>query len=139
MIQFQRVFRFLALPMAVVMVWASLVPSVAHAALVTTEQAIAGTENAGDRARVMEFLSRGDVQNQMKELGIQPAEAMARVTSLSDAEIANIAGRLDELPAGKDVLTSAVGAILLVFLVLLLTDLLGLTDVYPFTKKGSIK
>jgi len=51
---------------------------------------------------------------------------------LSDEEIQQIAGRLDELPAGEGGVGVVVGAILIIFLVLLITDLMGLTDVYPF-------
>jgi len=63
---------------------------------------------------------------------------VSRVAGLSDEEIQQITGRLDELPAGEGA-GGAIGivvvAILIVFLVLLLTDLLGLTDVFPFVKK----
>ena len=57
--------------------------------------------------------------------------ARDRVDALSDEEVAVLADRLDQLPAGgTDVLTVA----LIVFLVLLLTDILGYTKVFPFTR-----
>jgi hypothetical protein len=58
-------------------------------------------------------------------------QARARVAALSDAEAAELAARIDELPAGGiDVL----GVALIVFLVLLLTDILGYTKIFPFTR-----
>jgi hypothetical protein len=54
---------------------------------------------------------------------------------LSNEEIQQIAGRLDELPAGEGGVEVILGAILIIFLVLLITDLLGLTDVFPFVNK----
>jgi hypothetical protein len=57
------------------------------------------------------------------------------VESLSDAEAVDVASRIDQLTAGGSAVGVIVGAILLVFLVLLITDLLGLTDVFPFVKK----
>ena len=53
----------------------------------------------------------------------------------SDEEVQQIAGRLDELPAGEGFVGVVIGAALIIFLVLLITDLLGLTDVYPFVNK----
>jgi hypothetical protein len=72
------------------------------------------------------------VRQQMVALGVDPAEAMGRVASLSDAEVQQIAGHLDRLPAGGDAVVAVIGAAVLIFLVLLVTDLLGLTHIFPF-------
>jgi hypothetical protein len=53
------------------------------------------------------------------------------VAALTDEEAAQLAGKLDRLPAGGD---GIVGVLLIVFLVLLITDILGLTKIFPFTK-----
>lgn len=103
----------------------------AQAAMVGTESVIDQTSNSADRERLRSFLMREDVQKAMEKQGVSPTEALARVDSLSDAEVSKVAGRLDALPAGGDA-GSIVGALLLVFFVLLVTDLLGLTHVYPF-------
>ncbi len=71
----------------------------------------------------------------MIELGVDPAEATARVAGLSDAEIRKIAGRIDQLSAGQGVVGTIIGAALVVFLVLLVTDILGLTDIFPFVRR----
>ena len=107
----------------------------ARAALVTTEQAIAGRVAGGERERVSAFLARDDVRAQMVALGVDPAEAAQRVAGLSDAEVARIAGHLDQLPAGQSAVGAVLGAALFIFLVLLITDLLGLTNVFPFVRR----
>ena len=73
----------------------------------------------------------------MVAFGVDPEEARARVASLSDREIGQIAGQIDRLPAGQGVLVALIGAALFVFLVLLITDLLGLTHVFPFVRHPS--
>ena len=105
------------------------------AALVPTEAAIEARSAQEAREVILRLLAREEVQNQLTLHGIDPAEAKARVESLSDAEAIEVANRVDQLPAGGDAVGIVVGAILLVFLVLLITDLLGLTDVFPFVKK----
>ena len=106
----------------------------APAALITPELAIAGEAATSDRERVAAFLARDDVQAQMVALGVDPAEAAQRVAGLSDAELQRIAGHLDQLPAGQSAIGAVIGAALFIFLVLLITDLLGLTDVFPFVR-----
>jgi hypothetical protein len=101
-------------------------PLPASAGIVATDQVAAG---AG-RDRVTSFLERAEVQAQMQALGVNPQATAARVNALSDDEIAGLADRIDQLPAGGDVLT----VLVVVFLVLLITDLLGLTHIFPFTK-----
>ena len=124
--------RGVALVLAVVMLAISMPLGTARAALVTTDQVIAESDGATDRERVLAFLGRAEVREQIVALGVDPAEAAARVAALSDAQVREIAGQLDQLPAGQSAIGVVVGAILIIFLVLLVTDLLGLTDVFPF-------
>jgi len=70
----------------------------------------------------------------MVALGVDPSEVDARIAALSDQEISQIAGHIDEMPAGQGVLGAIIVALLIVFIVLLITDLVGLTDVFPFVK-----
>lgn len=105
------------------------------AALVPTEAAVEARSAREARDLINSLLSREEVQKQLKLHGIEPLEAKARVDSLSDAEAVDVAKRIDQLPAGGSTVGIIVGAILIIFLVLLITDLLGLTDVFPFVKK----
>ena len=103
----------------------------AQAAMVGTGEVIAQQQGALDRGQLLEALAREDVRAQLQALGVNPAEARARIAALSDAELQSLAGKLHELPAGGDVLGLAV----FLFLVLLVTDILGFTDIFPFVKK----
>ena len=124
--------RGVALVLAVVMVVISMPLGAAKAALVSTEHMLAQGDRQADRARVLSFLERAEVREQIVALGVDPDEAAARVRALSDAQVREIAGQLDQLPAGQSAVGAVVGAILIIFLVLLVTDLLGLTNVFPF-------
>src|SRR5262245_40635156 len=92
---------------------------------------IIGIENLLARERVASLLERSEVQAQLQARGVSPDEVRARVAALTDAEAAELAARIDELPAGG---VGILGAALIVFLVLLLTDILGYTKIFPFTK-----
>jgi uncharacterized protein DUF6627 len=126
--------RFVALTVAGVMFALTGPIDAARAALVTTEQALEPAAALDARARVDAFLARDDVRRQMAALGVDPLEAASRVASLSDAEVRKIAGQLDRLPAGQSAVAAVIGAVVLIFLVLLVTDLLGLTSVFPFVR-----
>jgi len=86
------------------------------------------------KERIMGFFERSDVRQQLATLGVSPADAKARVAALTDDEAAQLAARVDSMPAGGDGIGALVGAAVLIFLVLLLTDILGFTHVFPFTK-----
>jgi hypothetical protein len=111
----------------VVSIIGSAMPMSSLAGIVATEELHASVQ----RDQVTGFLERADVQARMQDLGVDPAAARARVAALSDDEIAGLADRIDQMPAGgSDVLTAAV----VVFLVLIILDLLGITNIFPFTK-----
>lgn len=105
---------------------------VAQAALVSTDQVIEQAGAAADRAKVAAFLARRDVRGEFAQLGVDPDEAAARVAGLSDAEVAEIADRIDGMPAGQGALSAVVSAVVIVAVILFITDLAGVTDVYPF-------
>ncbi|WP_089660280.1 PA2779 family protein [Franzmannia pantelleriensis] len=98
--------------------------------LVSTQDALSADQVSADRERINEMLSRQDVQDQLVAQGVDPADVEARVAALSDAEVRQMAEQLDDLPAGA----SVVGALVFIFVLLLVTDLLGLTNVFPFTR-----
>ena len=121
--------------MAAVMFVMSVPIGVANAGLISTEQVVEREAAAEDRARIFDFLARQDVRAQLIEFGVDPAMAEARVAGLSDAEIRSVAGRIDQLPAGQDVFGAILSTALVIFVVLLITDILGLTDVFPFVRR----
>lgn len=103
----------------------------AQAAIVGTDAAVAQAEGEAVKARLHQLLARDDVRQALVDRGIDPREAQSRVDALTPAEAQQLAGRLDDLPAGGNTI---VGAIVFIFVLLLITDLLGLTDFYPFTR-----
>ena len=127
--------RGVALVLAVVMFVISMPLGAANAARVSTEQVLTHGEGAAERARVLAFLDRAEVREQIVALGVDPNEAAARVRALTDAQVHEIAGQLDQLPAGQSAIGAVLGVILVIFLILLVTDLLGLTDVFPFVRR----
>jgi hypothetical protein len=127
--------RRLARPISFAVVFGMLALSlqlpVAQAALIGTDAVVNAQQAEQDRARVHDLLGRDDVKQQLLAAGVDPAEVAGRVNALSDTEVNQLAAKMDELPAGG----SAVGVLVFVFVVLLITDILGFTDVFPFVKK----
>lgn len=100
--------------------------------LVSTQSALAADHAGTDRERINEILARADVQDQLLKQGVDLDEVETRVAALSDSEAQQMAEQLEQLPAGAG--GGVVGALFAVFIILLITDILGLTDVYPFTR-----
>jgi len=96
-------------------------------ALVTTAEALAGSV----QQRLGALLERAEVREALAARGVDPAQVEARVAALSDEEARLLAESLDRLPAGA---SDVLGVLFAVFLILLITDILGLTKVFPFTK-----
>lgn len=99
----------------------------AAAAVISTQDALSAEAREARETQVRETLARDDVRAAMEQLGVNPADADVRVASLSDAELMQLQGQLDRLPAGGD---SALVVIGIVFLVLLILELTGVTNVF---------
>jgi hypothetical protein len=129
-----KLFRRLTKPVSHLVVLGLLALSLhlpaAHAGMVGTEAVVNAAQVQQDRERLHSALNRDDVKDQLLARGVDPAQVQARLDSLTDEEMQTLATNMDQLPAGG----SVVGALVLIFLVLLVTDLLGLTNVYPFVK-----
>ena len=104
-------------------------PLPAQAAMIATDSLASPA-----RARIAGLVDRADVQQQLAARGVSADEVKARVAAMSDDEVAQLASQIDSLPAGADLGGALISAVLIVFLVLLLTDILGFTKVFPFTK-----
>jgi len=104
-----------------------------QAALIGTEQMVVAGAAQQQRAKITIALDRPEVQAQLEKLGISRSDAQARIAALSDAEVASIAHQMETLPAGGD---GFLGALLFIFILLLVTDILGLTKVFPFTRSA---
>ncbi len=106
----------------------------AHAGMIATDAVPAQATQAeaqSRRATVLATLNRADVAEALAAKGVDMAAARERIASLSDAEVVALADQLDHAPAGA---SDVLGVIVFIFLVLLVTDILGFTKVFPFTR-----
>ena len=117
-------------PLVALLVLSAIQPG--FAGVIGTEQILTEQYPDEQRSKVAAFLERDDVKAKLVTLGVAPEVAAARIASLSDAEISQIAQKIDEDPAGQSAAGAIVGALLIVFLVLLFTDIIGATDVFAF-------
>lgn len=117
--------KSLASILALVVFLTSL-PSLALADLIGTRTMLELQARQERQEQIEQFLSRDEVQQQLITLGVDPADARQRVAALTDSELQQLAQRIDTLPAGGNVI--AVLGIL--FVVLLVLDLLGVTNVF---------
>ncbi|MGD1971874.1 MAG: PA2779 family protein [Desulfobacterales bacterium] len=108
----------------------------AMAAMVGTEALIEFERSQDARHTLQRLLAREDVRNMLVSQGVDLQEAQNRIESLTDEEAIRVAEQLQELPAGGDSFFTALLIVaLIVFLVLLATDIAGYTDIFPFVKK----
>lgn len=105
------------------------------AAMVPTDATIYDNKAEEARDYLKSLISRNDIRKSLLSQGIDPDEAKIRVESLSDSAAIAVADQIEQLPAGSGAIGVIIGAALIVFLVLLVTDILGYTDVFPFVNK----
>lgn len=120
--------------LVILMLMLSLPYQSALAALIGTEDLMGSQKAVEARAYINSVLAREDIQSALIARGIDPIEAQARVGTLTDQEAIQFAETIEQLPAGG-LIGYLVGLAVLVFLVLLITDILGYTDIFPFVKK----
>jgi hypothetical protein len=125
-----RVMRFTSRIVIAAMLSMTVPFSSVQAGLVSTDKVSITASQEANRDRIRAFLDREDVRAQLQRQGVSPEQAKARVNALTDDEVQRVAGRLDQLPAGGDIL----GVLLTVFVILLITDILGFTKVFSFTR-----
>ena len=142
--------QLIAAFMAAVMTIISFPFSIAQAGMISTEQIIeptVGGDSNGTgaeaqvalsaRERIEALLAKTDVRVQMVALGVDPKEADARVAAMTEHELAMVAGRLDQLPAGEGIGVGTVLIILfVVFGVAVILDALGMMNIFPFVCSG---
>jgi hypothetical protein len=120
----------------------SLPISTVQAGMVSTDRLIepaapsdSAASPAADRERIEALLAKDEVRAQLVKLGIDPAEAAARIGALTPAELRQIAGQLDQLPAGAGGIETAL-IIMSVFLFLIILDAFGVVNVFNFVCGG---
>lgn len=119
--------QYVLAPLLIVALVFSGYTSTVSAAVITTQQAMSAELRATTEGEVRAALSRDDVRQSMIKLGVDPAEADGRIASLSDAELMQVHGQLDKLPAGGDGALVVIGV---VFVVLLILELTGVINIF---------
>ena len=102
----------------------------AQAAMMSNGQIAAEVQAELSRSEILRILDREAAQQQLLALGVSPDMVKERVAQMTDAEVAQLNQHLADLPAGGDIL----GVLLLLFIVFIITDMLGATDIFPFVK-----
>ncbi len=106
----------------------------ALAAMIGTESVIDSERAHNAREYLKTFLAREDVKSALVSQGIDPQEAQNRIDSLTEEEARFVADQLDQMPAGGGFFTTLLIVVFLVFVILLVTDITGYTDIFPFVK-----
>ena len=110
----------------------TLFTQILSAQMASTE-AIMGN-SVSSKEKLVQIIAREDVVKRFEALGVDPAMVQARVASMTDEEASKVSHQIDTLPAGADGGATLIGAVVFIFVLLLITDLLGWTKVFNFTK-----
>jgi len=101
----------------------------AQAAMIGTDQIINQTDSSLTRGKLQQFLDREATRKQLQAWDVSPDRIGERVNRLTDMELARINQERGRLNAGGD---SVVGILLILFIVFIITDAIGATDIFPF-------
>jgi hypothetical protein len=105
------------------------------AAMIATEATLEATpQGQAARDTIKALLAREDARAILSAQGIDPLEAMARVDSLTDAEARQVADQIEELPAGGGFFITFIIVVGIIFIILVITDALGYTNVFTFIR-----
>ncbi|HET7766835.1 MAG TPA: PA2779 family protein [Burkholderiales bacterium] len=128
-----RSFRILARALVACMCFAGLPSRVAYAEIIATDRVDATEHARPARAFLQSLIDRDDVRAALESKGVTAEDAKSRVAALSDDEAEQLAAKFDSLPAGGG-FEAVLWVAFLVFVILLITDILGFTKVFPFTR-----
>jgi hypothetical protein len=124
---FRRLNRTLSSLLVFLMLFLSI-NTTSYAGIVGTGVAINQQQSNFDRAELLAMFDRNDLRDELIAYGVDPNAARERIAAMSDTEVQALAGKVGTMPNGGDV----VGVAVFLFLVLLFTDIMGWTDVFPF-------
>jgi TolA-binding protein len=118
--------RILTLTLSLLLICAPI--SQAQAAIIANAQLIDQVQQANDRDVLLQTVNRADVQEQLLSMGVTTADIERRINQMTQQEITQLNQQINELPAGSGIL----GFILVIFIVFVVTDVIGATDIFPF-------
>ncbi|WP_372748567.1 PA2779 family protein [Litorivivens sp.] len=120
----------IALILSAMLVWSGLLVSGAQAGVISSAEMIAEQQQFESKQSLKAYLDRDDVKQQMVEMGVSPADVDSRIDAMTPAELAELNTALQEAPAGAGL----VGVVLTIFIVFVITDVIGATDIFPFIR-----
>ncbi len=126
--------KMIAILLACILSTMTIDSSYAGTGMFTTLEVMDGITLNQEREKIITFMESKVVQEKMIAMGVNPTEAIQRVATLSPKEVSRLSQEIDKAPAGADGVGAIIGAALLVFIILLITDILGFTKVFPFTR-----
>ncbi len=135
----RKILKYTAIFLALHMLMLSGLSQSVWAAMISTESIIHLDRGQSPRDDLKNLLARAEIQAVLISHGIDPQEARDRIDHLSDDEINAFLDEIDQLPAGAGFFETLIIVVFLVFLILLITDISGHTDVFPFVKKQASK
>ena len=95
----------------------------AHSAMVGTAQMQPGAAAAVTADATQQ---RAWIQQQLIKGGVEKELAIKRVAAMTDAQVAQVHQRMDEMPAG-----AGLEFLIIIGLILVITELMGYTDIIP--------
>lgn len=124
----RRLKRMLAMTLSISLLFSGVLVGTASAAVVDTDTVIEAQQQQYDREQLKALLDDEQVQKKLTALGVDKAEVEQRIDAMTPAELAQLNDHMDSMPAGGSVL----GVLLVIFLVFVITDVIGATDIFPF-------
>lgn len=118
--------RIFTLTLSLLLICAPL--SQAQAAIIANAQLIDQVQLANNKEALLQTINRVDLQEQLLFMDVTTADIESRINQMTQQEIAQLNQQINELPAGGDVL----GIILIIFIIFVITDVIGATDIFPF-------
>lgn len=99
-----------------------------QAAIISNDQIIHKTLQLNEKEALLQTINRADVQEQLLSMGVNTADLEVRINQMTHEEIAQLNQQMAELPAGA----GALGVVVLIFIIFVITDVIGATDIFPF-------
>lgn len=122
--------RKLAVLLSALLMWNGMLASAANAGVISTSEMLVEQQQFENTQAIKDYFDRDDVKQQMLELGVAPGDVDARIDAMTAAELAQLNDSLADAPAGASVL----GVALTIFIVFVITDVIGATDIFPFIR-----
>jgi hypothetical protein len=103
----------------------------ASAAMIATEKFLPSDRNQKTRDQLHQLIARKNIQEALVARGIDLDEAAARIDSLTDDEIELIAGKIDALPAGGNIVGFVVICAAVILIVFFIVEYTSSVKMFP--------